>query len=66
MSQPGHRCCRPDDEALLTRLATALAETDAAPPYLEPAARELLSWRTVDADLDEVLRNGCAHAPATD
>jgi hypothetical protein len=66
MPQAGDRGCGPDDEALLSRLAAALAATDAAPRGLELAARQLLAWRTVDADLDELLRAGGARAPAPD
>jgi hypothetical protein len=49
------------DDVLEDRLGRALAAADPAPPALQPAAYELLTWRTVDAELEELLR---ARAPA--
>ena len=51
--------CGGDD--LEGRLGRAIAATDPAPPGLELVACELFTWRTVDADLEELLR---APAPA--
>jgi hypothetical protein len=45
-----------DDDALVRRLGTALAGIDPAPEWLRDTACELLTWRTVDAELRELLR----------
>lgn len=52
--------CRAADRALLDRLAKALAAADPPPPDLVANARRLLAWRTVDAELAELL---CAGPP---
>jgi len=51
-----------DDELLLDCLARALDDTDGPPPSVEAAARELLTWRTVDAELAALL--SAARTPA--
>jgi hypothetical protein len=48
-------------DVLEERIGRALADTDPVPPALQPAAYELFTWRTVDAELAELLR---APAPA--
>jgi hypothetical protein len=53
-----------DDETLVGRLGRTLALTDPAPPDLQRTACELLVWRTVDAELADLLRAGLAHPPA--
>lgn len=52
------------EDALLDRLGTTLGVADPAPPGLQQIARELLAWRTVDAELADLLRTGAAHATA--
>lgn len=44
-----------EDEALLERLTRVLAAFEPAPPEVQEAACELLTWRTVDAELTELL-----------
>jgi hypothetical protein len=56
-------CHRSDDEALIDRLARALATVDPPPRGLEMLAAELFTWRTVDAELDVLSRTGAAIAP---
>lgn len=46
--------CGGDD--LEGRLGTAIAAADPAPPGLELVAYELFTWRTVDAELEELLQ----------
>jgi hypothetical protein len=55
-------CHRSDDAALLDRLARARAAVDPPPPELERLAGELLTWRTIDAELDELSRTGAVQA----
>jgi hypothetical protein len=45
-----------DDDVLEGRLGRALAAADPAPPALQRAACELFTWRTVDAELEELLQ----------
>jgi len=47
---------RSGDHALEDRLGKALAAADPAPPALAQTAYELFTWRTVDAELAELLR----------
>lgn len=51
------------EAVLLDHLRRTFAAADPIPPTLESSARELLSWRTVDADLAELLRAGVTQAP---
>jgi hypothetical protein len=51
------------DNALLDRLARALAAADRPPPEQAVQARGLLAWRTVDAELAELLRADAARSP---
>jgi hypothetical protein len=44
-----------EDEALLERLTRVLAALEPARPEVQDAACELLTWRTVDAELTELL-----------
>jgi hypothetical protein len=44
-----------DDDALLERLTRVLAALEPAPPQVLVAAYGLLTWRTVDAELNELL-----------
>jgi len=53
---------RGDDDVMLQRLRKLLTDVDPAPPGLQEAADQLLTWRTVDAELAELLRTP---APAT-
>ena len=46
---------RLDDDALLARLGMTLAVMDPAPPSVRKTGRDLLSWRTVDAELADLL-----------
>jgi hypothetical protein len=46
---------RHEDDCLLERLTRVLAALEPAPPQVREAACELLTWRTVDADLTELL-----------
>ena len=46
---------RHEDEALLERLTRVLRAVEPARPELQEAACELLTWRTVDAELTELL-----------
>jgi hypothetical protein len=55
----GHRA---DDRALLERLACTLDAADPLPRCLQAAACELLSWRTVDAELAALLATGLTPA----
>jgi hypothetical protein len=43
------------DNALLERLTRVLAAVEPARPETQEAACELLTWRTVDAELNELL-----------
>jgi hypothetical protein len=52
---------RRGDDVFEECLGRALADADPAPPALELIAYELFTWRTVDAELAELLR---ARAPA--
>ena len=52
------------DDALVDRLGSTLGIADPAPPGLQQTARELCTWRTVDAELADLLRAGAAHATA--
>jgi hypothetical protein len=52
-----------DDAALVDRLGRVLAAVDPAPPSVEQNARRLLSWRSVDVELAEVLCAGRAAPP---
>ena len=61
----GRTCPEPDDAALIRRLARTLAVADPSPPHVEAMARELLTWRTVDAELAELLRTGLSRASAS-
>jgi HAMP domain-containing protein len=45
-----------DDDALVRCLGRTLTRTDPAPEWLRDAACELFAWRTIDADLTELLR----------
>jgi hypothetical protein len=63
MDQTGRTAGGASNEALLDRLGRTLAALDPAPACLETSARQLLAWRTVDAELAELLRAGAAHAP---
>jgi hypothetical protein len=50
----GNAGCEEDD-ALLERLTRVLAALEPARPEVQEAACELLTWRTVDAELTELL-----------
>ena len=50
------------DDALVDRLGRTLGIADPPPPGLQKAARELLTWRTVDAELGDLLGTTAAHA----
>ena len=50
-----------EDEVLAARLGRTLAVADPAPPALREAAYQLLTWRTVDAELADLLDAGLAH-----
>lgn len=52
------------DDALVDRLGRTLGIADPAPPGLQQTARELLTWRTVDAELSDLLRTRAAHVTA--
>jgi hypothetical protein len=52
-----------DEEILAARLGRTLASVDPAPPGLQEAAYQLLTWRTVDAELADLLDAGLAHIP---
>jgi hypothetical protein len=56
---------REDDDALVDRLGRTLGIVDPAPPWLKQAACELLGWRTIDADLADLLRAADASAAAS-
>lgn len=56
---------REDDDALQDRLGKALGIVDPAPPGLNQTACELLAWRTIDADLADLLRVADAQATAS-
>ncbi|MGH3342612.1 MAG: hypothetical protein ACRDPK_06945 [Carbonactinosporaceae bacterium] len=46
-----------DDLALLAQLGAALAEADPVPPDVIESARASLAWRTVDAELAELVED---------
>lgn len=56
-------CHRSDDAALMKRLARELAAADPPPPELEALAGELLTWQTIDAELDALSRRGLMQTP---
>jgi hypothetical protein len=45
----------PADDELMARLRDLLAEDDPVPPLVVSAARESLSWRTIDAELARLV-----------
>ncbi len=49
-----------DDDALLRELGAALAERPATPARVAAAGRELYTWRTVDAELAELVADSAA------
>ena len=61
MDVQDHAARRTDDDALAGCIGRALAVADPAPPDLQQTAQQLFTWRTVDAELSELLR---APAPA--
>jgi hypothetical protein len=56
MDVQDHAARRMDDDALAGCIGRALALADPAPPDLVQTARQLFTWRTVDAELSELLR----------
>jgi hypothetical protein len=46
-----------DDEAVFTELRGLLARTDPVPDRLDEAARAAFTWRTIDAELAELMRD---------
>ena len=61
MSDSGPDGRRPDDDALMAMLAGVLARVDPPPPTLLGEA--LLTWRSLDADLAELLGDDAALGP---
>ena len=53
------------NEAMLDRLRVIVTAADPVPVDLRRIAGQLLIWRTVDADLAELLGDGVAPAPST-
>ncbi|TDE00107.1 carboxypeptidase regulatory-like domain-containing protein [Jiangella asiatica] len=54
----------PDDEQLLDRLREVLEATDPPPPALVDAAKASLAWRTVDAELAELVADSTTELAA--
>jgi hypothetical protein len=54
------------DDALLEELGKMLRRADPLPPRLMAASRNLLAWRTLDAELDDLLRRGAPPRPPDD
>jgi hypothetical protein len=52
-----------DDEAVFDDLRGLLARADPVPERLHEAARAAFSWRTVDAELAELMRDSAEHDP---
>jgi hypothetical protein len=64
----------PEDDALLAELRAVVGQLDPVPPQVSEAAKAVLGWRRLDADLAELLadsaleselagvRSGTAHA----
>jgi hypothetical protein len=50
------------DAALAREVSTLLRRVDPPPPHVKDAAHGLLSWRTIDAALAELLRDGARKA----
>jgi len=50
-----HPDTHPDDEALLAELGRLLRTLDGPPPEVVQAGRALFTWRTVDAELAELV-----------
>jgi hypothetical protein len=48
---------REPDEALMSELRALFAEVDPVPPLVTEAAKAALGWRSLDADLAELLRD---------
>lgn len=63
MAEPGRTATQADDDMLLGRLARTLGRVDPVPAPLVAGAAGLLTWRTVDAELAELLGAGLAAAP---
>lgn len=63
MHEKGRRARHARDAALVDHLRRTLATGDPIPASLVRDARDLLAWRTVDADLARLLRAGLARAP---
>jgi hypothetical protein len=61
MNDSGHDDRRPDDDALMAMVARMLARVDPPPPTLPGEA--LLTWRSLDADLAELLGDDAALGP---
>ena len=45
------------DDALLEEVGAMLRDADPVPQHVRDSARELLTWRTVDAAVAELLRS---------
>lgn len=52
----------PTDDALLAELASLLARVDPVPDHVTLAARSALAWRTMDAELAELLHDSALEA----
>lgn len=63
MHEKGSAARHARDAALVDHLRRTLATADPIPEALERDARDLLAWRTVDADLARLLRAGLACTP---
>ena len=55
---------RPGDEGLLRALGEALRTPGPTPPEVLDAARAVYTWRTVDAELAELVHDSRAETPA--
>lgn len=55
--EPGgpHEQAMPDDDQLLDLLAAALREADPVPDHVLAGARSAFTWRTIDAELAELV-----------
>jgi hypothetical protein len=55
---------RPDDEALAAELRALVERVDPVPPLVTDAAKAVLGWRRLDAELAELLADSALEADA--
>lgn len=59
-----HELPTPDDEALLEDLRRVTSELDPIPEHVLAAAHAAIGWRTIDAELAELIADSAVDEPA--